>query len=88
MKRHYGIRTADFKLIHFYNDVDQWEMYDMTLDPKELNNIYDNPEYAAKREELHALLVEVQNEYGDTDPCEKVRVLYKGDRRNFDRTDK
>lgn len=88
VKRHYGIRTADFKLIHFYNDVDQWEMYDMTLDPKELNNIYDNPEYAAKREELHALLVEVQNEYGDTDPCEKVRVLYKGDRRNFDRTDK
>ena len=47
-----------------------------------------DPEYAAKREELHALLVEVQNEYGDTDPCEKVRVLYKGDRRNFDRTDK
>ena len=28
VKRHYGIRTADFKLIHFYNDVDEWEMYD------------------------------------------------------------
>ena len=27
MKRHYGIRTTDFKLIHFYNDVDEWEMY-------------------------------------------------------------
>ena len=29
VKRHYGIRTQDFKLIHFYNDIDEWEMYDM-----------------------------------------------------------
>ena len=29
VKRHYGIRTQDFKLIHFYNDIDEWEMYDL-----------------------------------------------------------
>ena len=28
VKRHYGIRTKDFKLIHFYNDIDCWELYD------------------------------------------------------------
>jgi arylsulfatase A-like enzyme len=85
VKRHYGIRTADCKLIHFYNDVDQWEMYDMNADPKELNNIYDDPAYASKRAEMHALLEKVQKEYADTDPCEKEIVMYKGDRRFFDR---
>ena len=88
VKRHYGIRTADCKLIHFYNDVDQWEMYDMNADPKELNNIYDDPAYASKRAEMHALLEKVQKEYADTDPCEKEIVMYKGDRRLFDRKNK
>jgi arylsulfatase A-like enzyme len=85
VKRHYGIRTADCKLIHFYNDVDQWEMYDMNADPKELNNVYDDPAYADKRAQMHALLEKVQQEYADTDPCEKEIVMYKGDRRFFDR---
>ena len=56
LKRHYGIRTADFKLIHFYNDVDEWEMYDLKNDPNELNNVFDKPEYADKRTELMSLL--------------------------------
>ena len=86
VKRHYGIRSADgWKLIHFYNDVDQWEMYDMTNDPHELNNLYDAPAYAARRTDMHALLEKVQQEYGDTDPCEKEKVLFQGDRRMFDR---
>ena len=85
VKRHYGIRTADCKLIHFYNDVDQWEMYDMNADPKELNNVYDDPAYADKRAQMHALLEKVQQEYADTDPCEKEKIMYKGDRRLFDR---
>ena len=86
VKRHYGIRSADgWKLIHFYNDVNQWEMYDMTNDPHELNNLYDDPAYAAKRADMHALLEKVQLEYGDTDPCEKEKVLFQGDRRMFDR---
>lgn len=88
VKRHYGIRTADCKLIHFYNDVDQWEMYDMVNDPNETNNVYDAPEYASKRAQMHEILKRVQEEYCDTDPCEKVNVLYKGDRRQFDRTEK
>ena len=85
VKRHYGIRTADCKLIHFYNDVDQWEMYDMNADPKELNNVYDDPAYASKRVQMHELLDKVQQQYADTDPCEKEIVMFKGDRREFDR---
>ena len=85
VKRHYGIRTSDCKLIHFYNDIDEWEMYDMSADPQEMNNVYGDPAYSQKREQMHALLQKVQEEYEDTDPCEKVNVLFKGDRRKFNR---
>ena len=81
VKRHYGIRTTDFKLIHFYNDVDEWEMYDMQNDPHELNNLYGNPEYTAKQAELMLLLKEVQEQYKDNDPDERITELFKGDRR-------
>ena len=33
VKRHYGIRTDRYKLIHFYNDIDKWELYDLENDP-------------------------------------------------------
>ena len=81
VKRHYGIRTQDFKLIHFYNDIDEWEMYDMKADPREMNNVFGKPEYAEKQKELMQLLEETQKQYKDTDPDEKEKVLFKGDRR-------
>lgn len=65
VKRHYGIRTRDFKLIHFYNDIDEWEMYDLKTDPKEMNNIYNKEEYGNKRNELTRLLKETQVKYND-----------------------
>jgi arylsulfatase A-like enzyme len=46
VKRHYGIVTKKFKLAHFYYDVDEWELYDRIRDPQEMNNVYDDPEYA------------------------------------------
>ena len=81
VKRHYGIRTQDFKLIHFYNDIDEWEMYDMKKDPQELKNVYQNPEYREEREALMTLLKKTQELYKDTDPDEKVKELFHGDRR-------
>ncbi len=41
VKKHYGIRTDRYKLIHFYDDIDAWELYDLRKDPRELHNIYD-----------------------------------------------
>jgi len=32
VKRHYGIATERYKLIHFYYDIDEWEMYDLKTD--------------------------------------------------------
>ena len=85
VKRHYGIRTQNHKLIHFYDDIDCWELYDEKLDPHEMRNVYDAPEYAAVRDSLMGILTEVQEQYADTDPCEKEKVLFKGDRRYMNR---
>jgi len=41
---HYGIRTARYKLIHYYYDVDQWELFDLKNDSNEINNIYNKKE--------------------------------------------
>lgn len=85
VKRQYGIRTDRYKLIHFYNDIDEWEMYDLENDPDEMNNLYDDASYKKVRQELHALLDEALRQYKDTDPQEKKKVLFNGDRRKMDR---
>jgi len=67
VKRHYGVRTKRFKLIHFYYDIDAWELYDLWKDPKELNNVYDNPVYSKVVSELKIELKRLREKYGDSD---------------------
>lgn len=78
VKRHYGIRTERYKLIHFYNDTDEWELYDLKEDPHELNNLYDDPACAAVRAELHEQLKALQQEADDTDPDELQYEFFQG----------
>ena len=67
VKRHYGLRTKRYKLIHFYYDIDAWELYDLQKDPNELNNLYDNPAYANVVKHLKAELKQLRNQFGDSD---------------------
>jgi arylsulfatase A-like enzyme len=60
--RHYGVRTANYKLIHYYA-YDEWELFDMRKDPHEMNNVYNNPEYREIRERLKAELVRLERLY-------------------------
>lgn len=53
----------------------------MKADPREMNNVYGRPEYAARQQELLALLKETQDRYQDFDPQEKEKELFQGDRR-------
>lgn len=78
VKRHYGVRTADYKLIHFYNDVDEWELYDLRRDPHEMQNVYNDPGYAQVRADLHRQLEALQHECGDTDPEEREYEFFRG----------
>lgn len=67
VKRHYGVATDRYKLMHFYYDIDEWEMYDLENDPQEMHNIYDDPEYTDVQEMLHEKLDSLRQHYGDSD---------------------
>ena len=69
--RHYGITTKRYKLIHFYYDIDEWEMYDLEKDPHEMKNIYNDPLYAEVQKDLHNQLDQLRKQYGDSDSLSK-----------------
>ena len=65
VKRHYGVRTKRYKLIHFYNDIDEWELYDLEKDPKEMKNVFGDPAYAETVKELKVELQALREKYKD-----------------------
>ena len=75
---HYGIRTLTHKLIYVYSKPlgtahstpepalePYWELFDLTRDPQELHNIYDEPANADLIEKLRAEMEALQAKYGD-----------------------
>jgi len=65
LTRHYGIRTERYKLIHFYDPVSSWELYDLKKDPKEMKNLYHQPGYEKLIEQLKQHLKALQQQYKD-----------------------
>ena len=66
VKRHYGVRTERYKLIHFYNDIDKWELFDLQEDPMEMNNLYGKTGYENITHQLEKELIRLQKQYQDT----------------------
>ena len=66
VKRHYGIVTEDYKLAHFYYDVDEWELYDRKKDMHEMKNVYDDPAYAEVVKDLKEKLAALRVKYKDS----------------------
>ena len=62
-RRHYGVRDDRYKLIHFYHDLDYWELFDLEADPLEINNVYDDPAYSEVRSRMHAELDQLEQRY-------------------------
>ena len=71
VKRHYGIVSKTYKLVHFYYDVDEWELYDRLKDPSELHNIYDDPAYASIVTQLKLELKEMRIKYQDSEELDQ-----------------
>ena len=74
VKRHNGVRTDRYKLIHFYYDIDVWEMYDLEKDPAEMNNIYDDPGYLEVKKMMHRRFDEMREKYGDSDELDQMHI--------------
>jgi arylsulfatase A-like enzyme len=65
VKKHYGIRTDRYKLIHFYNDIDVWELYDLEKDPNEMTNLFPEMKDSKLVKELTERLYKLREEYND-----------------------
>ena len=70
-KHHYGIATDRYKLIHFYYDVDEWELNDLETDPHKLTNRYNDPPYASMKADWHKQRDALRAQYGDSDENNK-----------------
>ena len=80
VKRHYGIVTKDYKLVHFYYDVDEWELYDRKKDVHEMNNVYNDPAYVDVVKRLHKELDEVRVKYKDSEELDQKYIQKYKDR--------
>ena len=70
-KRHYGIVNKEYKLTHFYYDVDEWELYDRINDPSEMNNVYNDLNYKDIVAKLTIELKEMRIKYKDSEELDK-----------------
>ena len=59
--RQYGVTTAKHKLIYYYED-DEWELFDLDVDPLELHSVYGEPSYERVTKYLKSELARLRSE--------------------------
>jgi arylsulfatase A-like enzyme len=75
VRPHYGVVTDRYKLVHFYvPDIDEWELFDLEKDPRELTSVYADPAYAGVVAELKQKLTQLRAELKE--PAETPRAAY------------
>lgn len=74
VKRHYGIATKSYKIIHFYHDVNEWELYDRKKDPQETNNVIDDADYATIVSEMKQKLKDTRKKYKDSEKLDNYYI--------------
>ena len=52
VRKHRGVRTERYKLIHYYEAPEEFELYDLREDPGELHNLYGEPAHEHLTQEL------------------------------------
>ncbi len=68
--RHYGVRTEQYKLMHFYR-LGYWELYDLKLDPDEMENVYNDAAYADVAKKLKTELERLRKKYHVTEAADR-----------------
>jgi len=72
---HYGIRTQKYTLAHFYYNIDQWELYDLEKDPKQMNNVINDPNYQDEIIDLKAQLKDLMVYYENDESLDDFRMI-------------
>jgi arylsulfatase A-like enzyme len=65
VRRNRGVRTEQYKLIHYYEAPEEFELYDLKADPGELHNLYGDPRYATLTRDLLERIRELREATGD-----------------------
>ena len=73
-RKNRGVRTARWKLIHFWEQPEEWELYDLQADPDETRNLIKERKHARIVRELKAKMAELRRETGDADPPGPVPI--------------
>tara|TARA_B110000003_G_scaffold22899_1_gene21980 strand:- start:1020 stop:1739 length:720 start_codon:yes stop_codon:yes gene_type:complete len=72
---HYGVRTDRYKLIHYYYNMNEWELFDLDNDKDELNNLYGKDGYNIITQDLKEKLKKLQSKYKDDMSLEEMRKM-------------
>ncbi|WP_303318449.1 sulfatase [Flavivirga abyssicola] len=84
VKKMCGVRTKQYKLIHVYDDIDEWELYDLKKDPNEIDNLINDASYKDVEERLKIKLKTLQQDYKVTEKefqranPKAIKRAYKG----------
>jgi arylsulfatase A-like enzyme len=65
VRKHRGVRSERYKLIHYYEPPEEFELYDLQEDPGELRNLYGDPGHAGLAGELRRRIEELREATGD-----------------------
>jgi arylsulfatase A-like enzyme len=60
-----GVRTERYKYIHYFTQPEEFELYDLKIDPAEMHNLYGQAAFAQVSRTLAARLLELRHETGD-----------------------
>jgi arylsulfatase A-like enzyme len=72
---HYGIRNQRYKLIHFYYNIDKWELYDLKNDPNEMHNLINIEGNSELIKELKKELYTLKENYGNKLSLKELRNI-------------
>lgn len=68
VKKHRGVRTDQYKYIHYYEEPQEYELYDLSADPGERNNLYGKPGTEEITKQLAAETERLMKETGYVEP--------------------
>jgi arylsulfatase A-like enzyme len=76
VRKHYGVVTDRYKLVRFYgDDIDEWELFDLQKDPRELRSVFGQPDYAKTQKELEQELARLRKELKVPDPDPEETII-------------